>query len=117
MRHQLQIALLELSDIEFQRELWVKADRTKIEDYVGLSLTTENLLNNFAWEIGTELIGICLRNNDELQACLMVVSALENFLKIKPDKLSDAQYIEDDDWLLIIASARKALRILNWGDL
>lgn len=116
-RHNLQVTLLQLSDINYQEEAWVRADKSVIKDYLGYDFAMEDLLDNVIWEAGEKLIGSIFRNREEFEACLAVFQLALNFEKSKQKNLSDEEYISDADWLPIIAAARNALRVLNAGDL
>jgi hypothetical protein len=115
MRYQLEHVLLDLSDLEYQMEVWVKMDRQQMRVYVGFDITVEILLNDFIWEEGERLVGSLLRDKEELDVCLEVVNQVETFLAYKGEGLTDEEYIRDSHWLSVIAAARSALRVMNKG--
>lgn len=115
-RYNLQLSLLELSDKDYQQEAWVRAENDLAKEYHGYHFAMEALLDNVIWQEGEKLIGAIFRNKEEYEACLKVFQLALDFEKRKPKNLLVESYIKDKDWLLIVAAARNALRIMNAGD-
>jgi hypothetical protein len=117
IRNNLCQALLVLSDYDYQIDVWVNTDRSKLTHYVGFEITAENLLNDVIWSEGDKLIGFVFRDQEELTVCLELVETFENFEKKMGAGLTDAEYINSTEWKKIIAAARNALRVLLKGDI
>jgi hypothetical protein len=118
MRRNLLDILTRLADLEYQRAVWLNTDAKQLRDseYDYFELTTRKLLDDFIWDARERLIGALFRDKDELEAALAVVIQVAIFLQTKPINLPDDAYINDADWLPVIATARNAVRILHQGD-
>ena len=116
MRNNLCQVLLILSDYDYQMDVWVNADRSKLRYYVGFDITAENLLNDVIWSEGERLVGYIFRDKAELAVCLELVETFENFEKKMGHGLTDTEYINSTEWKKVIAVARNALRVLHKGD-
>lgn len=118
MRQNLVDVLCRLSDLDYQQAVWLDSSQEQIRDseYDYFDLTTKSLLDDFIWDAAERLIGAIFRDTEELEASLDVVKQLSIFLQTKTTNQGVDMYINDPDWLLIVATARNAIRILHRGD-
>jgi hypothetical protein len=121
VRFRLQSMLLGLSNYDFQLEWYGDPDRQKQPTHIGISVTLEDLIEDFGWgledaETESPMIGTILRSQAEVNACRAVyILSLE--LHSQKDRNSVSEdYINDPAWPQIIAAARHALRIMLQGD-
>lgn len=118
MRHNLIDILSRLSDLDYQQAMWlnISDEQIRASEYDYFDLTTRSLLDDIIWDAGDRLIEALFRDREELEASMEVVTRLTTFLQTKPITAHIEEYLNDPDWLQIVAAARNAIRILHRGD-
>jgi hypothetical protein len=114
MRSELLIALRGLSDLTYQKNVWIEHQSfsgiTHDEfDYTVHFIFDDTCLAKNAFDA----IGLFLKNEDEAEAIRKLVLALEVIFERYGTELGDAAYIATPEWLDVLKTAASAYLMLS----
>jgi hypothetical protein len=114
MRAELIQHLNELSDIDYQRRVWVLggSEGTVVHDEFDYAVHFLYDDTKLAADPAST-IGWILRNDEEAAEISKLIEAMEVVFQRYGTKLSDAEYIQLPEWVTVLAAAKKAANLIR----
>jgi len=110
MREELVDYLVGLSDLDYQRRVWIDAGSQKTVVYDNFDLAVHFLFDDTALASDPySTIGKILQDASEARAIAVLKSCLDDLFNQYGLTLSDAEYIALPEWRTVIAAAEAAL--------
>ncbi len=116
MREELINAMRTLSDVEYQQRAWIEHIFPVGIQYDEFSISL-NIIEDVGFFEKTEpKIGGVIENLQELIAVERVAYAIEYMFNCRGNNRTDAEYMADPLWSVVVGRAAKALKILSLSD-
>lgn len=114
MRRSLIEALQALSDLEYQRRVWVERNYPQPGFYDDLTHNVKVLYDDtLVAEDPRAQIGVTLESEAEAAAIEGLTAVLDPLLDSSPTELEDAQVISRPEWSAVVRAAQAAVGIIR----
>ncbi|MES2821393.1 MAG: hypothetical protein V4812_20660 [Pseudomonadota bacterium] len=117
MRKELLQYLEGLSDIEYQKKIWVAGERTEGVMHDELDYTIHFLYDDT--DLATDpdsLIGWILLDKIEVDSIKELISALDRLFEVHGLNSTDEEYMQAKEWGFVISAAKTARNIIIKND-